>query len=166
MVLRLTGGKLVMADRDTVWAALHDVACLKLCVPGCLSLDRVSQTRFDVCVLVPLGPVSVAFSGSVETFDCDPLLRLSLKGRGDGGLAGLAAGTAHITLTDAPGGCHLAYVLDVEPSGPFAVLGTLLLAGVARKLVDRFGTTLAAIIGDATRADPALPPLRRNASAT
>lgn len=147
MVLKLTGGRTIRADREMTWAALHNPDILRSCVPGCLALDRVTAHRFDLSVLVPFGPVSVAFAGMVETFDCDPSHRMMLRGTGNGGLAGLASGTARISLSDAPGGCHLAYIVDVEPNGPFAVMGTLLLGGLARSLVEHFSASFAAILG-------------------
>lgn len=158
MILRLTGGKSLRTDRATAWAALHDVTCLQPCIRGCLSLQRVSGTRFELAVLVPVGPVSMAFSGSVTIEESVASRRLVLRARGAGGLAGLAEGTATLDLTDTPDGCLLAYTIAAEPSGPFAIAGTFLLAGLARSLVDDFGTRFAARVGRLVLVPPALRP--------
>ena len=147
MVLDVAGGVTIRADRHAVWAALHDPACLKLCVPGCRTLVRRSERWFDLAVLVPLGPVGVVFEGTIEVVDSVPERTLVLKGKGQGGVAGLAAGSLRINLTESPSGCRLAYAIDAEPSGPVAAMGTLLLSGLAGTLVERFGQTFAALVG-------------------
>ena len=145
-LMTISGSRTVRADRRAVWAALHDVGCLKACVPGCQSLVRVSDGRFGLVVDVSFGPVRIPFRGSVEVDGSDPPHCYRMVGRGEGGLAGLAAGSATIRLTQVAGGCRLGYVIRAEPQGPFAALGSVVVTGLARSLTDRFIDGLAGLL--------------------
>ena len=142
MSVTVKGTKTVRADPETIWAALDDVDRLALCIPGCRSLTRLSPNMFRLVVLVRLGPVRVEFHGTVERTVSDPPYALALVGRGEGGLAGMAAGSARITLTQVSGGCRIGYRIASEPTGPLAALGSFFLIGLAKGLIDAFIATL------------------------
>lgn len=143
MTITISGARTLPADRETVWAALHDAERLKLCVPGCRSLVRVVPDRYALTVAVALGPVRLAFVGEVEVIESAKPSVLALRGTGRGGLAGLAVGTARLTLTETGQGVRLAYRVEAQPTGPLARLGALFIGGVARSLTDRFIASLA-----------------------
>ncbi|MFZ1340282.1 MAG: SRPBCC domain-containing protein, partial [Paracoccaceae bacterium] len=42
----LEGDTLIPADRRTVWQALNDPEMLRACIPGCQSLEKLSDTEF------------------------------------------------------------------------------------------------------------------------
>ncbi len=156
VVVRMEGSRTVRADRRAVWDALTDVDCLRVCISGCDSVTRLSNTRFGVVVGVSLGPVRIPFRGSVEITSSDPPRSYHITGRGEGGLAGLATGSATIRLHEVPNGCRLGYVIAAKPEGPLATLGALFINGVARTLTDRFVTSFAARLertGAGSRAD-------------
>ena len=112
MSVTVSGAAFVRADRHAVWAALHDVNVISLCIPGCLSLVRSSERVFDLALLVRLGPVRLAFDGTVEITESDPPARYRLVGWGSGAQAGEAVGTATITLAEQADGCTLTFVID------------------------------------------------------
>jgi carbon monoxide dehydrogenase subunit G len=144
MSVTINGAKTIRADRDRVWAALNDVDILKLCIAGCQALTRVSSSRFDVVVGVALGPVRITFRGSILVSESAPPVSYRLSGRGEGGLAGIAVGSALIRLTDVPEGCRLAYAIEAEPGSRLAALGAVFVSGIARTLADRFAVSFAA----------------------
>ena len=138
VAMRMEGSRTVRVDRRAVWEALTDIDCLKVCIAGCVSVTRLSNTRYGVVVGVSLGPVRVPFRGSVEIKSCDPPRVYHITARGEGGLAGIAAGAATIRLSEVPDGCRLGYVIDAECNGRLAALGALFLTGKARTLTERF----------------------------
>ena len=44
--MELDGEFHIAADRETVWRALNDPEMLRLAVPGCETLEKVSNTEF------------------------------------------------------------------------------------------------------------------------
>ena len=46
--MEMTGEQLIQASQADTWAALNDPEMLKACVPGCESIDRVSNTEYVV----------------------------------------------------------------------------------------------------------------------
>ena len=146
MAVAMTGARTIGATRETVWAALNDVDCLRLCVPGCQDLQKGPGNTFRLKVLVRLGPAQLEFRGGVEVTESDFPRSYVMTGRGCGGLAGFANGTARIRLAEVPGGCRLAYHLETAPNGSLAGVGAWVLSGVARTLSDHFVATLAEVI--------------------
>lgn len=49
-------------------------------------------------VKLKVGPVSARFKGEVELSDIEPLVACTLSGKGSGGIAGFAKGSARVTL--------------------------------------------------------------------
>ncbi len=140
--MTLSGSKTVRADRHVVWAALNDVEILKDCVLGCESLVRLSDRRFGIVVGASFGPVRIPFRGTLEVDRSDPPHYYRMIGRGEGGLAGRAAGSATIRLSEVPCGCRLRYVIHAEPQGALAALGALFITALARTLTDGFVDSL------------------------
>ena len=59
----MTGERRIAAPRQTVWQALNDPAVLKASIPGCESLEKLSDTDMKATAAVKLGPISARFSG-------------------------------------------------------------------------------------------------------
>jgi uncharacterized protein len=96
----MTGEEKIPAPRQAVWAALNDVETLKQCIPGCQSLEKLSDTEMTAKVKVGIGPVRATFTGKVMLSDLDPPNGYQLTGEGSGGLAGHAKGGATVHLSD------------------------------------------------------------------
>ena len=43
--MKLSGEHHIPASRQTVWEALNDAETLKACLPGCETLDKISDTE-------------------------------------------------------------------------------------------------------------------------
>ncbi len=143
MIVTTEGSIGVTARREAVWAALHDVERIALCVPGCREVTRDGENAYRLTASVRFGPVRVAFDGVVEVSDFEAPTRLALTGRGRGGLAGAAAGTAMIRITERPDGCRLSYELEARTEGPIVRLGPTFLTGLAVALSDMFARRFA-----------------------
>ena len=74
-----------------------------------------------------------------------PLVGYTIKGEGEGGIAGFAKGGAKVALADAPGGTLLHYDVEAHVGGKIAQLGARLIDGVAKNMADKFFANFAAI---------------------
>ena len=91
--MEMTGEYRIPAERAKVWAALNDPAILKDCIPGCQSLEKLSDTEMAAKVKARIGPVSATFNGRVTLSNLDPPNGYTIAGEGKGGVAGFAQGS-------------------------------------------------------------------------
>jgi uncharacterized protein len=139
MAMTMSGEFVLPADKATVWAHLNDAATLQAAIPGCESLDKLSDTDFKAVVKVKIGPVSARFNGKVHLTDINAPNSYRIAGEGEGGVAGFAKGGATVRLADADGGgTKLSYDVDAQVGGKIAQLGSRLIDGSARKLAGEF----------------------------
>jgi uncharacterized protein len=85
--MHMTGERRIAASRQAVWAALNDAKVLKQCIPGCESLEKLSDTEITAKVTVGIGPVHAPFTGRVKLSDLDPPNGCRLSGEGSAGLS-------------------------------------------------------------------------------
>ena len=147
--MEIKGEYRIPASREKVFAALNDPAVLQACIPGCESLEKVSDTELKAKVRMRIGPVSAAFSGKVTLSDIDPPNGYRISGEGQGGAAGFAKGGAVVALADDAGQTVLTYNVDAQVGGKIAQVGARLIDGTARKLADEFFGKFAAMVGGA-----------------
>jgi hypothetical protein len=146
MAMTMAGEQLLAAPRETVWAKLNDMEVLKACIPGCETLDKLSDTEFQAVATNKIGPVKARFKGKVRLTDLDPPNGYKISGEGDGGIAGFAKGGAVVVLTPKDGGTLLSYTVEAQIGGKLAQLGQRLINGVAKKLADDFFAKFAAAV--------------------
>src|SRR2546422_10943130 len=96
--MELTSSRSVPASVETTWAALNDPETLKACIPGCESIERVSETEFRVAMTARVGPVSAKFNGRIVLADLVPPASYRMSFEGQGGAAGFARGEARVAL--------------------------------------------------------------------
>ena len=150
MAMKMAGEFVLPADRATVWARLNDAETLKVSIPGCESLEKLSDTELQAVAKIKIGPVSARFKGKVNLTDMDPPNSYRISGQGDGGIAGFAKGGANVRLDDAAGGgTRLSYDVDAQIGGKIAQLGGRLIDSTAKKLADEFFANFAKALGGA-----------------
>jgi uncharacterized protein len=149
MAMTMTGEVTLPADRPKVWGLLNDPEVLKSCIPGCQSLEKTGDNGFAAVVKTKIGPVSATFKGKVELSDIVPLVGYTIKGEGEGGVAGFAKGGAKVSLADASGGTLLRYDVEANVGGKIAQLGSRLVDGVAKNMADKFFASFAAVAASA-----------------
>jgi carbon monoxide dehydrogenase subunit G len=135
----MTGEYRIPAPREKVWAALNDPETLKKSLPGCESLEKVSETQFAATVVAKVGPVKAKFNGHVELMNLNPPESYTIAGEGKGGAAGFAKGGADVRLAEA--GAEetvLTYTAKADVGGKLAQLGSRLIDGTAKKMADEF----------------------------
>jgi carbon monoxide dehydrogenase subunit G len=134
----MTGERRIATSQYAVWAALNDANVLKQCIPGCESLEKLSDTEMTAKVTVGIGPVHASFTGRVKLSDLDPPNGYRLSGEGSGGLAGHAKGGATVRLFDDGKGTLMKYEAQADVGGKLAQLGSRLIDSAAKKLTDEF----------------------------
>jgi carbon monoxide dehydrogenase subunit G len=134
----LTGTQRIEAPRDVVWAALNDPDVLKQSIPGCESIEKVSDTEMNAKVTLKVGPVKASFSGKVVLSDLDPPNGYTITGTGSGGAAGFAKGGAKVRLAPDGTATILSYEVNAEIGGKLAQLGGRLIDGTAKRLAAEF----------------------------
>jgi carbon monoxide dehydrogenase subunit G len=145
--MEIKGEYRIPASREKVFAALNDPAVLQACIPGCESLEKVSDTELKAKVRMRIGPVSASFSGKVTLSDIDPPNGYKISGEGQGGAAGFAKGGAVVTLREDAADTVLNYNVDAQVGGKIAQVGARLIDGTAKKLADEFFSKFAATVG-------------------
>jgi uncharacterized protein len=146
MAMTMNGEYQLPVARETVWAKLNDADTLKACIPGCESLDKLSDTEFQAVAVTKIGPVKARFKGKVALSDLDPPNGYKISGQGDGGVAGFATGAATVKLEPKDGGTLLSYAVEAQIGGKLAQLGQRLVNGAAKKLADDFFKNFAAAV--------------------
>ena len=136
--MEMTGEQLIHASQADTWAALNDPEMLKACVPGCESIDRVSDTEYVVQMTARVGPVSAKFKGRLMLSDIKPPTSYSLAFDGQGGPAGFAKGGATVRLAAQGEGTLLSYDVKANVGGKLAQIGSRLIDGAAKKVADEF----------------------------
>ena len=145
--MEIKGEYKIAAPREKVFAALNDQAVLQACIPGCESLEKLSDTEMTAKVRLRIGPVSAAFSGKVTLSDIDPPNGYKISGEGQGGVAGFAKGGAVVMLTEDAAATVLAYDVDAQVGGKIAQVGARLIQGTAKKLADQFFGKFSEMVG-------------------
>jgi len=152
----MTGERRIGAPRQTVWEALNDPAVLKASIPGCESLERVSDTAMKSTVAVKIGPMSARFNGTVTLADIDPPNSYTISGEGQGGVAGFAKGGAKVHLEDDGPGTKLSYEVNALVGGKIAQLGARLIDASAKQISDQFFDRFSAMVA-APRTEAEVP---------
>ena len=143
----MTGEQRIAASQQAVWAALNDPAVLKECIPGCESLEKVSDTEMAAKVKLQIGPVRANFAGKVTLSDLDPPNSYRITGEGNGGAAGFAKGGALVRLSPDPAGTLMRYEVKADVGGKIAQLGGRLIDSTAKELADEFFQKFTATVG-------------------
>jgi carbon monoxide dehydrogenase subunit G len=136
--VEMKGEQLISAPQADVWKALNDPEILKACVPGCESIDRKSDTEYEVLMVARIGPVTAKFKGQMVLSDINPPNSYSIAFNGQGGAAGFAKGGASVQLVTEGEGTKLSYEAKANVGGKLAQIGSRLVDMAARKTADDF----------------------------
>ena len=145
--MEMAGERRIAAPAQKVWEALNDPAVLRACIPGCQSLERDGDDRFNAVAEVKIGPIGARFKGAVALSDLDPPRGYTISGQGSGGVAGNAKGTAKVRLSPDGAGTLLSYTVEAQVGGRMAQLGGPLIDATARQMADRFFAKFGEVVG-------------------
>ena len=144
--MEMTGEFRIPAPRQRVWEGLNDPEILKSSIPGCQTIEKLSDTEFTAKVLAQVGPVKANFAGKVTLADLNPPQSYTIAGEGTGGVAGFAKGSAKVNLDDDAGATVLHYAVQAHVGGKLAQIGSRLIDSVARRMAENFFTRFVAAV--------------------
>lgn len=144
--MQMHGEHRIEASREAVWAALNDPEMLRQSIPGCESLDKISDTEFKAKVTSKVGPVSIKFAAQIMLSELDPPNGYTISGEGKGGPAGSAKGAAKVRLETDGDATILSYDIDAKLGGKLAQLGSRMIDATAKKMAGIFFGKLAELI--------------------
>jgi hypothetical protein len=152
---------------EKTWAALNDPEALKACIPGCESIERISDTEFTVAMTARVGPVSAKFNGRIVLSEIVPPTSYKISFEGQGGAAGFARGGAKVALTPDGSGTRIEYDVNAQVGGKLAQIGSRLVDGAAAKVADDFFTCFVERLGGGAAAavEPVVAPAEAAATA-
>ncbi len=137
--MELAGKALMKGSPEVVWAALFDPAVLNVCIPGCKSVERQSDSDFALTMFVKVGPFKANFLGTIKLEDPIYPSAVTLSGAMQGVGAGFTKGQARISLIAGDQGTELEYLADMKIGGKLAAVGDRLFgAAVKRNITDFF----------------------------
>ena len=136
----ITGEQLIPKPQQQTWDAICSPAVLQFCIPGCETMERISDSEFHLTMSAKVGPVSAKFKSKITLTDVDAPNAYTLIFEGRGGVAGFAKGQARGTLTPSGENTTLAYTAKATIGGKLAQVGSRLVDGVAKKLAEQFFT--------------------------
>lgn len=136
--MKITGTQIIPAAREVVWNALNSPDVLKLCLPGCESVERTSEEEFRVVVVAAIGPLRARFNGKLRLTEVVLNESCVLVFEGQGGSIGFGKGSSSVTLRETPDGTELDYSAQAQVGGKLAQVGSRLIDSVAKKMADDF----------------------------
>lgn len=139
----------VPAPIDRVWSFMLDVERVAPCMPGAEITEAVDENTWKGKVSVKLGPVSLAFAGTVvrEQMDAEAhRVVMQAKGTETRG-KGMAQATITSHLEPADEGTTIVVTTELQISGAAAQYGRGMIADVSERFTQEFADCLAERIG-------------------
>ena len=138
--MEIVGEQLIPRPQGVTWSSIIDPEVLKVCIPGCESMDKVGDNEYAMVMGAKVGPVSARFKSKITLADVDAPNSYTLIFEGQGGVAGFAKGEAHVRLSPEGDATRLQYTAKATIGGKLAQVGSRLVDGVAKKLAENFFT--------------------------
>jgi len=157
--LRGEGMASIKTAPERVWEMLLDPETLRAIIPGCDSVEKISDTHFRADVNIGIGPVTGRYRADVTLSDLHPPHSVTLGGSAVGAL-GFGSGAGRITLVaDGDGGTVMTYDYDASIGGKVASIGGRLLDGATKVIIGQFFAALARHAGGRRDSSSAAPSL-------
>ena len=125
------------APPKAVWDLLVDIDAVAACLPGCESMEPISENKYRAVLTMGIAAITGRYEGTVEMRDLDPpsSYRLVVEGRGK---QGFVTGGGAISLRDTDGGTRVRVDGTVQVGGTVARVGQRLIGSVAKMMMNRF----------------------------
>lgn len=136
--MEMQGSKQLAITQQQAWDALNDPEVLKLCIPGCDSIEPTGDNAYALVNAIKVGPVAAKFKGAIQLADIQAPGSYTINFEGNGGVAGFGKGSAKVVLTPNDQGCELGYTVNATVGGKIAQVGQRLIDGVAKSMAESF----------------------------
>jgi putrescine aminotransferase len=154
---RVTGERILAGPPERVWALLTDAAELARAMPGAGEVEPAQGRSFRTTISLAVGPVKDTYEGRLAYEDEQPptacTIVVETKGR-----SGHVSGRGAMRLEPRDDeGTFLRYEGDFKVSGAVAGVGQRMIAGVARKTIERTLDGIGRRLSDVTEPVPEPP---------
>lgn len=130
-------GEVVLdAAPEAVFRVLLDPQALAKVIPGCNALEPAGENRYRADVTVGVGMIKARYSAEVALSELDPPRSLRLAGSGLSSV-GSASGSGLVTLEAQGAGTLLRYDYAAQVSGKVAAVGSRMLEGAAKIVLNQ-----------------------------
>jgi len=129
------------ASPAAVFAVFLDPAALAKVVPGCHALERTAENHYRADVTIGIGMIKARYAAEIVLSELEPPHRLRLTGTGLSSL-GTASGSGMVELEAHGNGTRLSYDYEAEVSGKVAAVGSRMLEGAARMVLQQLFESL------------------------
>ena len=153
--MELTDTQTLPVPQQRAWEALNDTAILRVCIPGCESIDADGENEYAVAMTASVGPVKARFKGRMNLTEIDAPHTYTIVFEGQGGAAGFSKGSAKVNLEpgDDAESTVLSYSANAQVGGKLAQIGSRLVDGAARKIAGEFFKRFSAQLQGAPEAE-------------
>ncbi len=139
--MNITSSYRFEAPASKVWETLMAPEALAGCIPGCESLELVSEDQYSAAVNVGVGPIRGKYNAKISLRDQKPYSSYRLVVEGNGPV-GFANGEAWVTLAEQEGVTTVQVNCDLQVGGMIARVGQRTIGTVGKGMMDRFFTCL------------------------
>ncbi|RIJ03705.1 carbon monoxide dehydrogenase, partial [Achromobacter sp. K91] len=152
--MRIADAQWIPSTQHQTWDALTDPAVLQRCIPGCIAVDKRSDTEYAVTLRAKIAGLDTDYDGEILLSDVNAPDSCTLVFEGKGRAACLAIGTAQINLSTKDQGTRVAYTVAGMTGGKLAECGEGLVLKAGEKIIEKFFATFI----DYMAAQPCLAP--------
>jgi uncharacterized protein len=145
--MRINGTAELAAAPDRVFEALNDPAVLAAAIPGCESLQRVSDDTYAMTVTAGVASIKGTYEGRVVLADQQPPHSFTLRANGSGAPGSVDA-TVGVRLAPQGEGTRVEYDADAVVGGMVGGVGQRMLTGVSRRMAAQFFGSVDRVIAD------------------
>ncbi len=135
--MKISGSYTLPVAPERAYQILQDPAELARAMPGCESLEKISQDEYRMKMKLVVAALSGAFEGKVRITDQAPPSRFRLVVEGSGRM-GFLKGDGLLKLSPRDGGTEVSYEGDAQVGGTIAAVGQRLIDGTAKMMIRKF----------------------------
>lgn len=134
----------VSAPIDEVWAFIRDPQTVAPCVPGCVSVEVLSETSYRSTIGIAIGPIKARFNVVVQITEEIPPGRLVCVTKGEeGSKASVISATSEMLLTAVGDkSTEIAYSSEVFIVGRLGKFGLGIMKKRAGQLAEEFAAAV------------------------
>jgi 2-furoyl-CoA dehydrogenase large subunit len=134
--LAAKGEVVLSATPEAVFRVLLDPVALAKVIPGCNALEPAGENRYRADVTLGVGMIKARYTAEVALSELQPPHSLRLAGSGLSSV-GSARGSGLVALEPKDGGTLLRYDYEAEVSGKVAAVGSRMLEGAAKMVLNQ-----------------------------
>jgi carbon monoxide dehydrogenase subunit G len=155
--MKLTNEVHIERDPAEVFATLLDVERVATCMPGSRLIGKVGDDTYEGEVKVKIGPLGVAYTGTVRFLEVDKATRTAVLKASGREQHGQGNADAHVTARVVPdgNGSKVAFETDLMIRGKVAQFGRGVIGEVSQRLIGQFAGNMEQLLtsnGTATTA--------------